>query len=66
MRHWVNVTGFMVIGDGLPCNYGEHVNDEQWVGNIVDTSVAEMLGNLLIGARHNMLAYRDEEYKLII
>lgn len=62
MSSWVNVSGFMVIGDGLPCNFGEHLNDEEWVGNIVGTSVAEMLGNLLIGARQNMLGYRDEDY----
>ena len=62
MSHWVNVTGFMVIGDGLPCNYGEHANDEQWVGNIVGTSVAELLGNLLIGERENMLCNRDKDY----
>jgi hypothetical protein len=66
MSTWVNVSGFMVIGDGLPCNIGEHLNDEQWVGNIVGTSVAEMLGNFLIGARQNMLGYRDEDYNPLL
>lgn len=62
MSSWVNVSGFMVIEDVLPCNIGDHLNDEQWVGNIVGTSVAELLGYLINDERQNMLYRRDENY----
>ena len=63
MSSWVNVSGFMVIGDGLPCNIGEHANDKEWVGTIIGSSTCVLLGYLINGARQN---YDREFYNPIL
>ena len=58
MSTWVSVTGYMVIGDSLPCRIGkygkpfdEEISDEEsmtmWNGEICGATVSDMLGKII-------------------
>lgn len=59
MSDWVKVSGYMVIGDSLPCRIGkygkpfdEEISDKEfitmWNGEICGATVSDMLGKILI------------------
>lgn len=73
MSDWVKVSGYMVIGDGLPCRIGkygkafdEEISDEEfltmWNGEICDATVSDMLGKILIGMSKNWEYLSDKPY----
>ena len=73
MSDWVKVSGYMVIGDGLPCHIGkygkpfdEEIFDDEsmtmWNGEICGATVSDMLGKILIGMSKKWKYLSDKPY----
>ena len=73
MSNWVNVSGYMVISNDLPCRIGkygkafdEEISDEEfltmWHGEICGTTVSNMLGKVLIAMSEGWEYLYDEPY----
>lgn len=73
MSDWIHITGYMVIGDGLPCRIGKYgkpfdevISDEEfmrmWFGEICGTNVSDMLGKVLIGMSKKWKYFIDKPY----
>lgn len=63
MSFHVYCSGYMVITDDLPCKIGKHKGDNEWIGEVYPSSVAQMLGALLVGMREN--CYKEKYNPLI-
>lgn len=73
MSDWINITGYMVISDGLPCHIGkygkpfdEEISDEEfirmWVGEICGATVSDMLGKIIITMSKKWKYFIDKPY----
>ena len=73
MSNWVNVSGYMVISNDLPCRIGkygkafdEEISDEEfltmWHGEICGVTVSNMLGKVLIAMSEGWEYLYDEPY----
>lgn len=73
MSDWIHITGYMVIGNDLPCHIGkygkpfdEEISDEEfirmWVGEICGETVSGMLGKILIAMSNRWKYLSDKPY----
>ena len=67
MSDWIHVTGYMVVGDGVPCNIGKKYkedleNDMTPTGEICGITASEMLGKILVTLRNKWKYFCDKPY----
>lgn len=73
MSDWIHVTGYMVIGNDLPCHIGkygkpfdEEISDEEfirmWVGEICGETVSDMLGKIIIAMSKKWKYFVDKPH----
>ena len=73
MSDWTHITGYMVIGNDLPCRIGkygkpfdEEISDEEfmrmWNGEICGGTVSDMLGKIFITMSNKWKYFADKPY----
>ena len=67
MSDWIHVTGYMVVGDGVPCKIGKKYkedmeNDMTPTGEMCGITASAMLGKILITLRSKWKYFCDKPY----
>lgn len=67
MSDWIHVTGYMVVGDDVPCKIGKKYkedmeNDMTPTGEICGSNVSLMLGKILVTLRNKWKYFCDKPY----